>query len=360
MRSEDYLKQKFDRIKIGSQYVGQGIPTFFIAEIGINHNGHLETAKELIKNAKMSGANAVKFQKRNIEKIFTKKMLSEPYESVNSYGKTYGEHRLNLEFSREDYVELMNCAAELDILFFASVWDESSVDFMMDLNVDAFKIASADATNLRLIDKVAQTGKPILVSTGMSTEKEIQEIVRFVQARTSKYIFFHSTSLYPAKYTDVNLKFIDRLREITGENPIGYSGHEVDILPSLVSVVKGVSVIERHLTLDKSGKGSDHSASLIPSEFSDLVKQTRSIEQILGEGSKDSLSSQLILMKRKLGKSLYYASDLSSGHRLKKENLMLLSPGDGITPIEELSIVGKRLARNVVAEQQVMLEDFNG
>ncbi len=346
------------RVKIGTTYVGPGYPTFFIAEIGINHNGDISIAKELILEAKKAGANAVKFQKRDSSEIFTESMLKESYIGPNSYGSTYGEHRAALEFSFDQYSELKEYADQLEILFFASVWDEKSVDFMNDLGVHAFKIASADAVNLRLIDKVINSSKPILISTGMSTKKEIELVVKHVRKLTKKFIFFHSTSLYPANHESLNLAFMNKLKEICGPNPIGYSGHESDLLPSLIAVSLGAAIVERHVTLDKGAKGSDHSASLLPEEFGELISWSKQYQAILGDSTKPELSDELLRMRRKLGKSLYYASNLPKGHKISFHDIKLLSPGDGISPLVEKSYIGRSLRRSVLAQQPFSEEDF--
>ena len=346
------------KVKIGKTYVGKGLSTFFVAEIGLNHNGDVKTAKELIREAKSAGANAVKFQKRNHHEIFTESMLMEPYTGPNSYGKSYGEHRSALEFTFDEYLELLNFAKSLDILFFASVWDESSVDFMSDLGTDAYKVASADASNIRLINKIIATKKPILISTGMSTEVELESIVKFVRSRTNKFIFFHSTSLYPANYENLHLSFMNKLSKMSGKNPIGYSGHESDIFPSVAAIILGASIVERHITLDKMAKGSDHAASLLPSEFSQLVDHARNFEKVLGTPTKPELSEPLLAMRRKLGKSLYYSTDLQEGHRVDAKDLKLLSPGNGISPLREQEFIGKRLTRSVKRQEPLSEDDF--
>jgi N-acetylneuraminate synthase/sialic acid synthase len=346
------------RVKIGATYVGPGYPTFFIAEIGINHNGDISIAKELILKAKKAGANAVKFQKRVSSEIFTESMLKESYIGPNSYGSTYGEHRAALEFSFDQYSELKKYADQHDILFFASVWDEKSVDFMNDLGVHAFKIASADAVNLRLIDKVINSSKPILISTGMSTKKEIELVVKHVRKLTKKFIFFHSTSLYPASHESLNLAYISKLIEMCSPNPIGYSGHEADLLPSLIAISLGATIIERHLTLDKNAKGSDHSASLLPEEFDELVSWSKQYKIILGKSYKPDLSEELLKMRRKLGKSLYYSTSLPKGHKISSHNIKLLSPGDGLSPLVEKKFVGRKLKQSVEAQKAIREEDF--
>jgi sialic acid synthase SpsE len=346
------------RIKIKDRYVGQNQPTYFIAEIGLNHNGSLEVAKKLIYEAKLAGADAVKFQKRNSKTIFTQAMLNSEYQSPHAYGVTYGEHREKLELDADSYLEIFEFASNIDIQVFASVWDKTSVDFMEQFGVHAYKIASADLDNWELIEKIALTNKPIILSTGMSNHTEIARTANFTRKLTEKYIFMHCTSIYPAKYEDLNLLFINKIKQISKGNPIGYSGHEVDILPSLIAQVLGVSVIERHITLDKSSKGSDHAASLLPIEFKELVELSLKLNDLLGTGEKLEIPDAVVKSRRKLGKSLYYSRDLPKGHRLKSDDLEAKSPGEGLAPSMKAKVLGSKLNRPVLFEELVQIEDL--
>ncbi len=353
-----HFRLKRRRIKIGTTYVGQNYPIFFIAEIGINHNGDLDTAKKLMLAAKNAGANAVKFQKRTIEEIFTAQSLGKVYDSPHAYGKTYGEHREALEFKIDDYRELFAFAKELEILLFASVWDFESVKFMEQFSVDAYKIASADMNYFGLIEAVSKTGKPLLISTGMATQGEIKKMIEFTRKHTAKYIVMHCTSSYPALDQELNIEFMNKIREWSKGNPIGYSGHEIDWLPSFIAALKGASVIERHVTLDKSLKGSDHSASLTPQEFLELTQNVKRLNAIMGSGEKINLSEKVIESKKKLSKSLYTNKVILQGATLTSSDIVTKTPGGGLEPNQIDSVVNKRVKRELENEHQISLEDL--
>jgi sialic acid synthase SpsE len=351
------IKQK--KIKIGTTYIGENNPVFFIAEIGINHNGDLNMAKKLMLEAKNSGANAVKFQKRNMGEIFTAKALDKVYESPNAYGKTYGDHRKALEFELNEYQELFRYAKELNILLFASVWDTESVKFMEQFSVDAYKIASADMNYYELIKKVARTGKPILISTGMATQDQIKAMIRFTRRHTSKSIIMHCTSVYPADDQEINLEFMRKIQKWSKGNPIGYSGHEIDWLPSFIATFNGANVIERHLTLDKSLKGSDHAASLTPNEFFELTQNVKRFDVIMGNGSKIVLADKVIESKKKLGKSIYTNKVISKGSKLSLNDLVIKTPGGGLDPNQIHLILNRRVKDEMNSEHQISLKDFD-
>ena len=215
------------RIKIGDRWVGEGELCFVVAEIGLNHNGDIGLAKKLIDAAVRCGADAVKFQKRSIDKILTKEALDAPYDTWYAYGKTYGEHRKALELSNEEFVSLQEYANERNIIFFASPWDEESADFLEDIKVPVFKIASADVINLPLIEHIAKKRKPMIVSTGMSNLDEVKDAITIISKYTDELILLHCVSTYPSNYEEINLLNIKTLREIFN-CPVGYSGHERD------------------------------------------------------------------------------------------------------------------------------------
>ncbi len=332
---------KPSRVKIGKQYVGAGEPVFVIAEIGINHNGDIEIAKKLIDEAKIAGADAVKFQKRTTKDILTKEGLDKPYNSPHAYAETYGAHRDKLEFGEAEYKELKKYCEEKGILFFASVWDEKSSDFMEELGIDAYKIPSADTINIPLLEYVAKKGKPMLLSTGMNTDEEIEASVRTVLAHNSKIIIFHCLSLYPSPEEKIQMNFMDTLREKFAPLPVGYSGHEIDLLPTLVAVAKGAHIIERHFTLDKTMKGGDHAGSLIPSELKELVTSIRRIENILGKETEKVLHPELIPLREKLAKSVATKVAIPKGTVITTDMLMVKGPGNGIVPAKLEMLVGK-------------------
>jgi len=264
-------------MKLGNFIVGEGNPVFIIAEIGINHNGDIKIAKDLINAAKEAGCNAVKFQKRTVNVVYTKEELANPRE--NPFGTTNGDLKHGLELSHDDYAEINNYCKELDIVWFASPWDEQSVDFLEELNVPCYKIAAAGLTDAGLLKRIKETKKPVLMSTGMSNIDEIDKAVAILDK--SNLLLFHCTSLYPPPPDKINLNAIHTLAERYGV-PVGYSGHEFDTLISSVAVGIGAVAVERHFTLDREMWGSDHKASINPAEMTELVNNIRTVEQAMG------------------------------------------------------------------------------
>jgi len=267
---------------------------YLIAEIGINHNGSIKIAKELMKAAKDAGFNAVKFQKRTVNVVYSAEELAKPRESV--FGNTNGELKYGLEFGKSDYLEIRRFANELSIDWFASPWDLESVDFLEDLNVVAHKVASASLTDKKLLLKLKETEKPIILSTGMSTMSQISSAVKILGAKN--LILMHTVSTYPAKNHDLNLSTINTLRNEFGLL-IGYSGHEVGVLPSVLAVSKyKACVLERHITLDRSMWGSDQSASLEPNGMNRLVKYIYEAREVEGDGIKRVLDLEIPIQEK--------------------------------------------------------------
>ncbi len=256
---------------------------FIIAEIGINHNGDLKLAKELMKMAKDSGCDAVKFQKRTIDIVYTKEFLEESRESP--WGTTQREQKEGLEFNESDYGEIDSYAKELDIIWFASAWDIPSQDFLKQFNVPYNKIASAMTTNLEFVEHVAKEGKPTFVSTGMTTLEEIENTVNIFKKHNCPITLMHTNSEYPSPEENLNLNCIITLKE-KFNLPIGYSGHEPSVSPSLVAACLGATAIERHITKDRSSYGSDQAASLESSGLKNLVDMVRKLPVVLGDGVK--------------------------------------------------------------------------
>jgi len=282
-------------IKIGNKMVGDGHPAYVIAEIGINHNGDLEIAKQMIDAAVNAGANAVKFQKRTPE-ICTppdqqKQMRETPWGYI-----TYLDYRYKVEFNEEQYRVIDHHCREKGIEWMVSVWDEPSVDFMEKFDTPAYKVPSASLTDHDLLKYVRKTGKPIIISSGMSTMEQIKRGVETVGA--DNLVIMHCTSTYPCEPEELNLKMIETLRGEFPNNPIGYSGHEVGLVPSAVAVAFGACMVERHLTLDRAMWGSDQAASVEPHGFGHLVKYIRVTEASLGDGVKKVYESEKGSMKK--------------------------------------------------------------
>ncbi len=268
-------------VKIGGTLIGDGHPCYVIAEIGINHNGDVELAKKLIDVADAAGCYAVKFQKRTIDVVYTAEELTKPRE--NPFGLTNGDLKRGLEFGLKEYQEIDHYCKELGMSWFASCWDEASVDFISQFNIPCYKIASASLTDDNLLSHNRSKGLPIILSTGMSTLEEIDHAVEVLGKKD--LIIMHSTSTYPAQYDELNLKVIPKLRQRYGV-PVGYSGHETGLASSVAAVALGATLVERHLTMDRAMWGSDHAASLEPSGMTRLMRDIRLIETSMGDGIK--------------------------------------------------------------------------
>lgn len=277
-------------VTIGSNQVGPSHPVYVIAEIGLNHNGDVEIAKRLIDVAADAGAQAVKFQKRTPEISTPEHMKSMPRETP--WGTmTYLDYRYRVEFGRDEYVEIGDYATLRGLDWFASPWDEPSVDFLEDLNVVAHKVASASLTDIGLLNRLAETGKPIILSTGMSTMEQIEAAIEVLG--TDNLVLLHATSTYPLPPEEANLRMITTLAERFAGVPVGYSGHERGLQISLAAVALGAVMVERHITLDRTMWGSDHAASLEPGGFEHLVRDIRIISEALGDGVKRVFPGEL-------------------------------------------------------------------
>jgi N-acetylneuraminate synthase len=280
-------------IKIGNKKVGDGEPCYIVAEIGINHNGDLDIAKRLISVAVAAGCDAVKFQKRTIDVVYTAEELAKPRE--NPFGPTNGDLKRGLEFGLDEYREIDAYCKAVKIPWYFSCWDEPSVDFAEHFDLPCYKIASASLTDDNLLRHTRATGKPIILSTGMSTTEEIDHAVEVLGKKD--LILLHACSTYPASYDELNLRAIPALRERYGV-PVGYSGHETGIPSSVAAVVLGACSVERHITMDRAMWGSDQAASLEPNGISRLVRDVRLIEQSLGDGVKRVYQSEIPIIKK--------------------------------------------------------------
>ena len=277
-------------ISIGSNLVGTGHPVYVIAEIGLNHNGSVELAKQMIDVAAEAGAQAVKFQKRTPE-ISTPEHMKSVMRETPWGTMTYLDYRYRVEFDREQYIEVGDHATLRGLDWFASPWDEPAVAFLEDLNVVAHKVASASVTDIGMLRALAATGKPVILSTGMSTMDQIDAAVH--ELAGSPLAVLHATSSYPMPNEEANLRMIPTLAGRFPTLPIGYSGHERELQISLAAVALGATVVERHLTLDRGMWGSDHSASLEPADFAQLVRDIRVLEVALGDGVKRVFPGEL-------------------------------------------------------------------
>ncbi len=282
-------------IKLGNRMVGDGHPAYIIAEIGINHNGDIEVAKQIIDAAVHAGVDAVKFQKRTPEVATPPEQQKQMRETPWGY-ITYLEYRHKVEFTAKQYHEIDLFCREGNIPWMVSVWDEPAVDFMENFDTPAYKIPSASLTDHKLLKHVRKTGKPMIISTGMSTMNQIRKAVKVIGEEN--LIIMHCTSTYPCEPEELNLKMIETLRSEFPNNPIGYSGHEVGLVPSAIAVALGACMVERHMTLDRAMWGSDQAASVEPGGFERLVKYIRVAEASVGDGVKKVYDSELASLKK--------------------------------------------------------------
>ena len=288
-------------VKIGNKLVGAGQPCYIIAEIGINHNGNVDLAKQLISVAVAAGCDAVKFQKRTVNVVYTAKELALPRE--NPFGTTNGDLKYGLEFETEDYAEIGRFCKSVKIPWFASPWDEGSVDFLEQFEPPVYKIASASLTDDNLLRHVRKTGRPVIASTGMSTYAEIDHAVEILGKQN--LVLMHTTSTYPTNYEQLNLRAIPSMIERYGV-PVGYSGHETGIPTSVVASVLGACCVERHITMDRAMWGSDQAASLEPNGINRLVRDIHLCERSMGDGIKCVYEEEIPVMKklRRVGASV--------------------------------------------------------
>jgi N-acetylneuraminate synthase len=280
-------------IKIANRLVGDDQPCFVVAEIGINHNGDIDLAKRLISVAVTAGCDAVKFQKRTIEVVYSPEELAKPRE--NPFGATNGDLKRGLEFGLEEYREIDAFCKSIKMTWFASPWDEGSVDFLEQFHLPAHKIASASLTDDNLLRHVRKTGKPVILSSGMTTLQEIDHAIEVLGKQN--LLLMHATSTYPASYDELNLRAIPALAARYGV-PVGYSGHETGIPTSVCAVALGACCVERHITMDRAMWGSDHAASLEPNGITRLVRDIRLWEQAKGDGVKRVFEREIPIIKK--------------------------------------------------------------
>lgn len=328
---------------------------FIIAEIGNNHNGSIAEAFSLVDAAVRAGADCVKFQMRNMKSVYRKKSLEKKGEDLGT------EYVLDLlekfELSIEEHRQVASYCQTKNVVYMCTPWDADSVKTLESFGVPAYKVASADLTNLPLIAELVATKKPLLVSTGMSTEKEIRITVEFLNRKKAQFVLLHCNSTYPAPFHDINLKWIHDLMKI--HPTVGYSGHERGIAVSIAAVALGATVVERHFTFDRNLEGPDHAASLLPDEFTDLVSGIREVQQALGLGKNRNVSQGEMINRENLAKSLVAATKLSKGMVLEPKHLKVLSPGQGLSAQYYEGLLGRAVQRNMQEEDYFYLSDLN-
>jgi N-acetylneuraminate synthase/sialic acid synthase len=345
------------RLEIAGRVIDDASDAFVIAEVGHNHQGDLETAKRLFKAAAECGADAVKLQKRDNRALFTRELYDQPYLHENSYGATYGEHREFLEFGRGEYEELKAYAAELGLVMFATAFDHASADFLAELDMPAFKVASGDLTNTPLLKHIASFGRPVILSTGGATLEDVERAYQTVAEVNPQVAILQCTASYPCEPEDMNLNVIRTYRQRFPRAVIGLSDHQSGIAMATVAYVLGARIIEKHFTLNRAWKGTDHSFSLEPVGLRKLVRDLRRARVALGDGVKRPLACEEGALY-KMGKKLVAARRLPAGTVLGQGDVVAKSPGGGLPPYELERVLGRRLKRELAPDEAVRFEDL--
>ena len=346
------------RLAIDGVEIHDGGPCYVIAEIGNNHQGSLEQAKQLVTAATECGVDAVKLQKRANRTLYTREFFEQPDDNEFSFGRTYGEHREALELGWEAYLELQRYAAEIGVAFFATPFDVESADLLAKLDVPAFKFASGDIRNTPLLRHVAELGKPMILSTGGAWTADVERAVEAILPINDQLCVLQCTAAYPADTNDLNLNVITTLRRRFPNLVIGLSDHQNGIAMALVAYMLGARVIEKHFTLNHAAKGTDHAFSLMPEGMRKLVRDLQRVPGALGDGVKQPLEIVEAPI-RKMGKKLVAARELEEGHVLAAEDVGIKSPADGGLPPFELDrIVGLRLRRRLAPDENLELADL--
>jgi sialic acid synthase len=342
---------------IGESHIQEDSDCYVIAEIGHNHQGSLDTCKELFEAAKYAGVSAVKLQKRDNRSLFTKEAYNRPYNNRNSYGNTYGEHREFLEFGRDEYLELKKYAQDLRLDFFSTAFDIPSADFLEEIDLPAYKIASGDLKTVPLLKHVASFGKPMIISTGGATLTDVKRAYDAIMPINPQLCIMQCTGGYPPAWEELNLRVIETLGREFPDTTIGFSSHDSGIAMAIAGYMLGARIIEKHFTLNRANKGTDHAFSLEPTGMRKMVRDLRRLKVSLGDGKKQLYESEAGPIS-KMGKSLVAAKDLKAGQVLAAEHIAMKSPGDGIPPYEWDILIGKVLSKPVVEDQQFDWSDF--
>ena len=333
-----------DGLQIGNRKIGQGEPSFVIAEIGNNHNGDLGIALQLIDAAHAAGVDCAKFQMQDMSRLYGNSGKSD--DLASDLGTQYTLDLLErFQLTDDELFRCFDYAAERGLIPLCTPWDETSLDKLNRWGMEAFKVASADFTNHALISQLAATGKPLICSTGMANELEIRSGIKHLQQEGATYVLLHCNSTYPTPFKDVNLRYLDRLRELA-EAPVGYSGHERGIEVPIAAVALGASVVEKHITLDRSMEGNDHKVSLLPDEFAQMMQGIRRVEESMGKGGERSISQGEMMNREVLAKSLVAACDIPAGTEITESMVRIQSPGQGLQPNRLPDLVGRRLPVN--------------
>jgi sialic acid synthase SpsE/sugar phosphate isomerase/epimerase len=343
-------------IIIGKHRVGKDAPALVIAEIGNNHNGSLELAKRLVDLAHEAGADVAKFQMRDMDSLYTNQ--GDAADCSEDLGSQYILDLLSRnQLSTEQMLEVFDYCRELGIVPLCTPWDERSVEVLEGYGISAYKIASADLTNHQLIRRVAATGKPLLISTGMAEETEIRETVVLLREMGVPFVMLHCNSTYPAPFKDVNLNYLSRLKRI-GDCDVGYSGHERGYAAVLGAIALGAKVIEKHFTVDRTMEGNDHRVSLLPNEFSNMVRAVRELEQAMGSDGARQITQGELMNRENLAKSIVCSRDIRAGDVLEENMLAVRSPGQGLQPNRLSELLGRKAVRDMLTGQVFFESDL--
>ncbi|HFD80888.1 MAG TPA: N-acetylneuraminate synthase [Gammaproteobacteria bacterium] len=342
----------------GKNIVDDG-PCYVIAEIGHNHQGRLETAMEMFRVARECGADAVKLQKRDNRRLFTRAGYNKPYEHANSFGRTYGEHREFLEFGWNEYRELMDYGKEIGVTVVATAFDIPSAEFLAKLDVPAFKVASGDLRNIPLLTHIAEYGKPMIISTGGASMDDVNRAHDAIMPVNPQLGILQCTAGYPAEFEELNLRVITTFRERFPNVTVGLSSHDNGIAMAIAAYMLGARIVEKHFTFNHTWKGTDHAFSLEPEGFRKLVRDLRRLNVAIGDGVKRIYPSELEAIT-KMGKKLVAARDLPAGHTLRREDIAIKSPGDGLPPYDIDKVIGRVTCRPLKEDDDIVYEALNG
>jgi N-acetylneuraminate synthase len=333
-------------IQVGEFNISIDDPSFLIAEIGNNHNGNLQLAMRLVDKAVNAGADCVKFQMRDMKSVYR---LPAQGEASEDLGAQYTlDLLLRFQLSNEDMFKVFDYCKRQGVLPLCTPWDTTSLQALERYGMGAYKVASPDLTNPELLEAICRTRKPMICSTGMSFESEIIGAVKLLKHHGAQFALLHCNSTYPAPFKDINLNYLDRLKELGGGCPIGYSGHDRGFAVAIAAVAKGARIIEKHFTLDRNLEGNDHRVSLLPDEFAEMVTHIREVEQSMGAAIGRKVSQGEMMNREVLGKSLLAAKPIKAGEIITAYHLEVRSPGKGLAPYKKDELIGRQASRDMV------------
>jgi N-acetylneuraminate synthase/sialic acid synthase len=350
--SEGVHRRAFE---IDGKVVDDSSACYVIAEIGHNHQGDVEQAKRMFAEAKECGADAVKLQKRDNRSLFTKEYLTRPYDNPNSFGTTYGEHREALEFGRSEYLELQAYAKEIDITFLATAFDAPSCALLAELDMPAYKVASADLKNTPLLRCIAEVGRPVIMSTGAAVLDDVLRAYNTIAEINPNIAVMQCTASYPPGWDELDLSVITTYRELFPASVIGFSSHDSGIAMAVAAFVLGGRIVEKHFTLNRAMRGTDHAFSLEPQGLSKMVRDLGRARVALGNGTKQMYPCE-VEPSVKMGKKLVTTCALPAGQVLSADHITAKSPGDGLPPYEIDNLVGRVLRQPVDEETTLTFE----